>query len=286
MFTAQIENKNGDVLTLTGQEASFQLLDITGLNPPAAQINTATIAGMDGAMFNSSRLNTRNIVLLIKINGNAEENRLRLYTYFRTKDWCKFYYANGSRDVSIEGYVESVECNMFSNAETAQISIICPNPYFRSIDEEVAHSGNIQPGFTFPFSINVNEPVVISSISEDETIRVLNSSETDTGVVVEIEAERSFSQLVIENTRTGESFELDYSFIQGDTIYINTNKGEKSVYLIRSGQIINMFPALKLGSKFFTILPGENVFQYSVDGTESSDAVYFTFRYYNVFRGV
>ena len=103
MFAAKIQNASGDVMTLTGKEPKYQIIDIQGLNPPAAQINTSTIVGMDGAVFNSSKLQTRNLVLTIKINGDVELNRLRLYSYFRTKEWCKFYYTNDSLEVTIDG---------------------------------------------------------------------------------------------------------------------------------------------------------------------------------------
>lgn len=99
MFSCRIENYINDILTLTQNENDFQILSIEGLNPPNAQINTAVIAGMDGARFNSSKLATRNIVVYIKIRGDIEKNRLRLYSFFVTKQWCRFYYKNGSLDV-------------------------------------------------------------------------------------------------------------------------------------------------------------------------------------------
>ena len=176
MFAAKIQNASGDVMTLTGKEPKYQIIDIQGLNPPAAQINTSTIVGMDGAVFNSSKLHTRNLVLTIKINGDVELNRLRLYSYFRTKEWCKFYYTNDSLEVTIDGYVDSVECNLFTNSETAQISIICPYPYFRSIAEVTQDFSNVLKKFVFPFSINHDDPVVISEIGDAGTAKIYNSS--------------------------------------------------------------------------------------------------------------
>ena len=287
MYTAKIENSNGDLLTLTGQEAVFQVINIAGLNPPAAQINTTTIVGLDGAVFNSSKLQTRNLVLTIKINGDVETNRLLLYSYFKTKDKCKFYYTNNSLDVSIEGYVESVECDLFTNSEKAQISILCPYPYFKSLSEILTDSSNVTPQFVFPFSINIGEPVVISTLDDIEGIAVFNSSESETGVIVEIDVKDSVSSIEIKNTSTGDDLKLVYSFLSGDKIIINTNKGQKSINLIRGGTISNLFSALQQGSVFFQLTVGTNNFEYLVSGSAANnDDVSILFRYYSIYRGV
>lgn len=286
MYKAKIENFNGDILTLTGDEPVYQIINITGLNPPKAQINTTKIAGMDGAVFNSSKLGMRNIVLTIKINGDVEQNRLNLYNYFQTKSRCKFYYSNNSLDVWIEGYVESVECGLFTNNETAQISILCPFPYFQSINEIIVDSSNVISGFTFPFTININEPVVISTLGPNGMIYVYNAAESEAGTQIEIDFKTSASSVELVNTRNGDTFELDYSFLQNDKVVINTQKGNKSITLIRSGTMSNLFSALKKGSVFFQLAPATNIIDYSVDGQIESGAVYIVFKFHNAYRGV
>jgi phage-related protein len=285
MYTAKIENSNGEILTLTGNEPVYQVIDITGLNPPKAQINTSTIVGLDGAVFNSSKLETRNLVLTVKINGDIESNRQQLYNYFRTKSWCKFYFTNNNLDVSIEGYVESVECDLFTNNETAQISIICPYPYFKSLAETLQKLSHTNALFTFPFTINLNNPVVISEYTTGG-INVFNSSESDTGAMIEIDISNSVSSIEIKNTNTGDDFVLNYAFQSGDKVIINTNKGQKSITLVRSGRVSNLFSALKQGSVFFQLQAGSNMFEYLADGEASSDDIRVLFRYYNVYRGV
>lgn len=287
MYQAKIENSSGNIMTLTGVEPIYQIISITGLNPPSAQINTTTIVGLDGAVFNSSKLQTRNLVLTVKINGNVEQNRLLLYSYFKTKDWCKFYYTNESLDVSIEGYVESVECDLFSNSEMAQISILCPYPYFKSLSEILTDSSKSIPQFYFPFSINIGEPVVISTLDESSGIAVYNSSESETGVTVQINILDACNSIEIKNITTGDDFEINFSFLANDTIIINTNKGQKSIKLIRAGVITNIFAALQQGSVFFQLAPGVNNFEYLVDNSAANnDEVTITFRYYNIYRGV
>lgn len=287
MFTAKIENSNGDVLTLTGKEPVYQVLKIMGLNPPQAQINMSTIVGLDGAKFNSSKLNTRNLVLTVKINGNVEQNRLQLYKYFPTKEHCTFYYTNNSLDAYIEGYVENVECDYFTNSETAQISIICPQPYFKSIDEIIVDSSNVFAQFEFPFSIDIGDPVIISTIEDEDSIVVNNASESSTGAIITINILEAINSIELKNTVTGEDMVLDYSFAENDTIVINTNKGSKSITLIRGGVSSNLFSALQQGSDFIQLQQGVNRIDYICDdGDTDNSAVKITFTFALIYRGV
>ena len=285
MYEAKIENKNGEVFILTGDEPRYQVINITGLNPARAQINTVSMAGLDGARFNSSKLNTKNIVLTIKINGAVEQNRINLYNYFRTKEWCRFYYSNDTRDVFIDGYVENVECGLFSKDEIMQISIICPSPYFSALSEIVADISDTVKLFVFPFSINSGDPIPFSVYGSGRVTTIYNDSESEVGVIIEITFGDAVDAIVIKNTMTGEEFELDYSFDVGDVVTINTNKGQKNVYMVRDGEKINMFPALKKGSVFFQLAAGINTFGYLADGTEDRN-IRIKFTYRNQYRGV
>lgn len=286
MYQVSIENARGQSIQLTGNEANYQILNIEGLNPPQAQVNTTNIAGMDGAKFNSSKLQTRNLVITIKINGDAETNRRNLYQYFPTKEQVTFYYSNGSMDVFIKGYVNSCEVNPFSKSEQMQISIICPNPYFKAIDEVVADISNVTKLFVFPFSIDVGDPIPISSYEANHITVINNLYGVKTGGIIQIDVLDSVTEILIKNVLTGDSFELNYSFQAGDRITINTNSGEKSVRLLRNGVTSSIFSAIVSGSTFLQLEAGENQFGFKVDNGANDDKVNITYSFYSAYRGV
>lgn len=286
MFTCKIENPNGEVLELTQHEADYQIIKIDGLNPPKAQINRSTVAGLDGSKFNSAKLEERNIVLTIRLNGDVERNRLLLYTYFRTKDRCKFYYKNDSRDVYIEGYVETVEADYFSISEIMQISIICPYPFFKAAQEIVDDISKILAEFEFPFSINLSDPIPISTIDTTRITNVVNESETECGLIIEVDFLGSVSQLQLNNISTGEIFVLNYNFIDGDKVTIDTNKGSKNVKLLRNATTYNLFSHMTKTSSFFQLGLGDNYFSYLADDGYHDDLIHVVFRHYMIYRGV
>lgn len=286
MYTAKIENANNEILTLTQTEERWQVVSITGLNPPAAQVNTTAIAGMDGAKFNSAKLNTRQIVTLLRLKGDVEDNRQYLYHFFRTKEWCKFYFKNANRDVFIEGRIETCEVSLFGLGEAMQVSIICPNPYFKSVDEIETELSSVTRMFYFPFAIDEDDPIPFSELDITGSTNIYNSAEADAGLIFTITFNNAASTLKLLNETTGETFELDYSFSDGDTVIINTNKGEKSVRLIRNAVEYNLFSALVRGSTFFQLQIGDNYFSYLADGGAENQNVFVTLSRYDTFRGV
>ena len=281
MYTAKIQNKNGNILVLTQKEQVYQLQSIEGLNPPHGTVNTTVIVGMDGALYNSAKLETREIVITLKINGDAEQNRLALYSYFRTKEWCRFFYTNESRNVYIDGYVTNVECSLFEQEEIAQITILCPAPYFSDLTEIVDDISSTVALFTFPFSINEDEPIPISELIENREANVINSSETEVGITIEVTFFSAANSVEIRNATTGEDITVNYSFQNLDVLKIVTVKGKKSLRLMRDGNEINLFPALKKGSVLFQLQVGSNILEYVCDGD-----VQIKLYHSNLYRGV
>ena len=284
MFICKVENTRNNILTLTQNEDNFQVLKITGLNPPKAQINTTKMATLDGKKFNSSTLNERNIVITVKLNGDVEKNRIRLYSFFRPKEWCKFYYKNNSRNVFIEAYTENVECDLFTNNEVMQISLLCPEPYFKDVQEIIDDISKILSKFEFPFSID-EEGIEFSTLDTSKITNAHNSSEMDTGVIIDIDIYSHIEKLLIKNTSTGETLTLNYLFQSNDKVTINTNKGHKSIKLVRNAETINIFSAIERSSAFFQLNIGDNFFSYLVDDGENDSFVHIVFRRNTLYGG-
>lgn len=286
MFTLKVENKKGAVLELTNNESDYQVTDIEGLNPPNANVNTSSYANGDGSAYSSSKIPNREIVITIYINGDVEKNRLKLYTYFQNKSWCKIYYTNDSRDVYIEGYVQTLETTPFSKKEVAQISILCPNPYFKDIDTIIQSISKTIKLFTFPFSINIDEPIAFSTVETEKETTVVNESETETGLIINVTFLSTVNKLEVRNINSGEKFIVEYAFIKGDKLVINCNRGSKAVTLTRDAIEYNLIPYVQSGSTFFQLGVGDNNFSYLADDGNTDMVVDIKFNYYKVYLGV
>ena len=269
MYTLIVENEKGEQLQLT-DNPNYDVLSVEGTNPPKADINTVTVSGSDGSRFNSSRLSERNLVITLNIRPPIEENRIHLYKYFRVKHKVRIYYKIENRNAYIDGYVESFENNPFTPLQQPQISVICPEPYWKELDELLVSFSNTVNLFSFPFEIE-SQGMEFSRI-EHFSETVINTGDIATGGIIRFHATAQVSKPVFHNYTNATFFGLDMELYEGDTVIINTQKGEKSLTLFRGGMTLDMLSSRMEGSKWIVFEPGENQIGFtSDDGTEYLD---------------
>ena len=257
MYTLIAQNKYGQKLELTHNEA-YVIESIEGLDPPDAIINTTRNANADGSVFNSSYVDNRQIIITLAVNSPAEENRINLYRYFKNKYPVTLYYKNETRNVYINGYCKNIQIALFELKQIAQITIICPEPYFNGSENEIVNFSSVQPLFEFPFEIE--EPIPFSEIILDQEKSILNSGDVETGVEIYLRARGPLTNPTIYNVDTNEFFKLTISMVRGDEIYINTKKKQKTVLMTHEGVTTNIIGNLASGSTWFQLNPGDNLF--------------------------
>lgn len=165
-----ITNPKDETLTLelTNPEKSGLIVTkVEGLGPPTASINGQELANFDGMIYSSARANSRNVVLYLTMHSrdatsqygalSIEESRHLTYQFFPLKKEIKISIATDSRTLYCKGYVESNSPNIFSNQESCQISVICPDPWLYIEGEDRTIFSGVRGEFEFPFS---NESIV------------------------------------------------------------------------------------------------------------------------------
>lgn len=281
-YTLKVESQSGEILDFTNNK-NYDVLKIDGLTPPSASLNFSTMANFDGSIYNSGQLGNRNIVLTIKVHNDVEANRISLYGIFKLKKKVRLYYANGLRDVYIDGYVETFEGDLFVINEQIQISIICPNPYWKENKSTSIEFSNVVDLFEFPFAIE-EEGIEFSRLNQIST-EYINAGEVEVGAIIEFHAlTNQILNPKIYNRTTQTFFGINFDMNEGDTIRINTIRGEKSVVLIRDGAEINIINNLIQGSTWIQLIPGNNEISYECD--EGSANVVVTVTATKCFEGV
>ena len=274
MYSLKVENDRGNTLELTNNP-KYTVFKIEGLNPPQATINSSVNTTTDGSSINSVRLENRNIVIYTTIEGDVETNRINLYKYFPVKKTVKLYFNNGTRDIYIEGVVELIECDLFTNKQVAQISIVCPRPYFKDVNDLVTIFSDVSLLFEFPFSIS-KTGVELSAISINQRRSIVNTGDVETGLIIKLFATGTVVNPVVYDVLNRTQLKINFTMLPSDTLIINTNIGEKSIELIRGGVSYNALGYMAQDSTWFMVESGDNVFTYDADSGNSNLQLTFT----------
>lgn len=301
--TVTVTNYLGESLTLelsNPWDIGIAITKIEGLGPVKADINSTEISSGDGARFNSARIGTRNIVFTFRLleAPTVEDSRQKTYKYFPIKTNVTLLFETDNRLCQITGYVESNKPNIFSEEEDTQISIICPNPYFISMENggtnSVVFFGS-EPTFEFPFSNeSLTDPLIIfGNVKLRQEEIVPYDGDSQVGFTIKMHALGEVRQITIYNTKTRESMKIDTDvlneitgsgIIAGDEITISTIKGDKHITLLRDGEETNILNALGKDVDWFQLSKGDNRFAYLCEyGAENLE---FSINYQTLYEGV
>lgn len=279
------------------EEGGLLVSNVDGLGPVKANVNMTNVASMDGAIFNSARMQTRNIVLTLIFQPcpTIEDARHLTYKLFPVKKRVKIEVETDRHTVYTYGYVESNEPAIFSSSESAQISILCPTSYFVDSTEETVMFSSVNPNFEFPFWKNTNEAdtLVLSEVNQEHSKTIVYEGTYNIGPLVTMHFLGSVGNLKLIHSENDAVMSIDVSKIQtitgtaisdADEIEISMEKGNKYAVLTRQGVRYNIINALSINSDWFTLDQGENTIIYEAESNPEN--VYVTVTYRTAYEGV
>lgn len=286
------------VLELAKPEKSGLIVkSITGLMPGEATINYTELATSDGGIYNSSRKSPRNIVvtLMMMYYPTIEDSRHIMYTYFEIKKKVTLEIETDKRWSEITGYVENIDGDIFTDREEAQISIICPDPWFYAVGGSGGLFSGTLPKFEFPFSNEslTDDLLEFGEIRMDTRTTLFYKGDVDTGVKIKLNLYSTIGDVDIYNTDTREHMKIYINEIKkisgitpdrGDEIIINTISGQKYAQFYHDGFHTNIINAIDKNSDWFKISKGDNVFQFTA--TENEENIMMTFEFRNAYGGI
>lgn len=282
------------------ERSGFLIQEISGLGPVKADINVSELSSVDGSIYNSAHLQSRNIVFKLALleSPTIEDTRQKSYKYFPVKKRVRLLIETTNRTAEIFGYVESNEPIIFSRQETTQISIVCPNPYFYSAGpkgKQITTFTGIEKAFSFPFSNESlsDKLLIMGNLLKNQIQTVLYEGDSEIGFNIEIHAVGTAEHVMIYNVNTLENMKIDTDkliamtgqpIINGDSIFISTIKGDKSIQLLREGVYYNIINCLDRDATWMFLRKGDNVFAF--DAKEGSSNLYFRIINQVIYQGI
>lgn len=267
----EIRTEQGKLLVLPLGDYSdgFLIKDIDGLDPVKATIVSSNFATIDGAQYQSSRREARNIVfklgLQLGVAGSIRSLRNELYAFLMPKAVAHLrFYDDEIGYVDISGRVESFDCPMFVKDPEATISLLCLLPDFYS------PSPKIVEGFTTSQAVN-------TTINYGGTI--------ETGIKFKIQPNRTLSDFIIEHRHeNGLLGLLDFEATlgAGDMLELSTVSGAKGAWVTNGGTRNSILYGIAPYSNYINLFPGMNTIRVYAEGV----AIPYTIEYTDKFGGL
>lgn len=293
IYTIIASNAKGDSVELdlaNPWAGGIAVTGASGLGPAEGTINTVNFATSDGALFNSSRIKSRDIELNLKFLGSdIEAVRHKLLRYFRVKHPITLDFITDYRHTYITGHVEKNEIDIFSNSEGADLTIVCPNPFFKLRDPAKGKNSvrftTSTPSFEFEFQDpNSESPTLVfgEMTATGETV-VVYEGDADASTIVDIQFLGPASGVKLYNTTTQTRINIDTNEISrllgstiraGDRLSISSGVGDKYVKAYRDGKVYNALSALDKDSDWIFLTPGDNLITVRADtGIDNVSAI-------------
>lgn len=260
----------------------IRLVDISGISAIGV-INTASVNGYDGASFISSQMPMRNINISLRfMGGDVEANKLRLYKTFRVKSTGNLYYKSEHSNAKIECIVEKIDIPPNIYPLRAQISLLCPFPYFTDLEPTRKIMSAIRPLWRFPHHFNGTFKFSERMTSVIENF--VNDSTVDVYPIIELRAVTAVTNPSITNINTYEKMKVNISLAAGEKLVIDTNLGKKTITKISGSNETNVFNLMADDFKFFKLYVDDNYLKYDAD--TNSGGLMTTVSWQNLYGGV
>ena len=183
-----------------------RITNIDGLGATTAAINTTQIGLNPGTRFDSVHVDYRNIVIEFYIISNVANNLNELYSVIQTGAKTTLQIKNKL----INCYVETVEIDRTNNPVKGQISLICPDPAFRSVakseslssNDFISYTGNQPTGFKLYLTAKtaVKNPYISINANKKTKKSILNIT-LSAGDTLELNSEAGSKSASISNKK-------------------------------------------------------------------------------------
>jgi len=277
-------NQNGESVTLN-QIKPFFLSKLDGVGNVRQSISTFHAPEQDGAFYISSTLDMRNITIegtiLADNVDQSFEYRKHLLKIFTPKLRGTLVYRN--RQISCIVEEAGFAVGTVSRAPGFFVSLLCPSPFFETLDEIRAELASWQENFSFP--LEITPPGIEFGIRQpSQIITIDNIGDVSSGCTVVFKALGAVSNPSLTDIGSGAFIKINEAMQNGEEIHVFTHFAGKRVTRIIGTTENNAFPLLDVGSTFLQIAAGRNTLRYDADS--NTDLLEVTVLYRPQFLGV
>lgn len=242
-----------------GSGTDFNIIDYKGFEASEYQVSYKLNAQVDNATITGKKVLPREITIEAECEDTLKD---RVLSFFNPKRTGKLTVSLNGNKRWINYEVKGLKIKQKNLYEPIAFiaTLFCAQPFFLDMDDfgkDIAASVAL---FAFPFVWQMGRDFATDYRQFSTNFMVVNGGDVDTGMKFEFFAKEEVvnPQMKLDD---GTYIRVLTTMQQGDKLEINTNQGEKAIYL--NGR--NITNRLDRTSQFIGLRPGQNVLTYTAD---------------------
>lgn len=279
-------NEDNVSTLLTDKFLPWLLQSAEGLYEVSNTVTRSPNTMTDGSTHQGSVTAERNIVLIMRDRPDSDHraNRELLYSIFKPKSEGTFIYREDGITRSIGYYVERVYIDSEKRSRMATVSLICPDPFFKAMEDTVVRMAGWSALFEWQHEF-IDGGEEFGARNDERLKEIDNSSAADNiGVTITLDAQGPVTNPTVYHVEQGTEIALGTEnnplyLVTGDKLIITTHTNNKHVYLIHEGVKTEINEYLTEESEFIQLQHGINTFGYGASAGIAYISVTISYRY-------
>lgn len=267
------ENARGEKIRFPDENSPISVISFDGFGSMEFDVKTSQNSGQDGENYNTSQAKKRNPTITFDIQSDYQRQRGRLHSFFQPRSWGTIYYyeTEGGEGRKARYQVESLQIADYGVSRTGTLSLICPDPKWYALDDQLTQLARRRGLITFP--LRLPNPFRVAEIVKSLIANVYNSSAVPMGLTVKFMASGTVTNPSLYDINRQQLMQINTTMHTGDQIVITTGEGNKRVRLISGGVTSNINNLMQYPPKWLQAQQGDNLYRYNADSGINSLSV-------------
>ena len=257
------ENINGETIEFTYSGYPLRLSGTSGFSDADYTVHTSQNSGQDGETYNGAQANKRNPIIIADIFSDYQSWGDRLRSFFQPRSWGTVYAYDGGDGRKAAYQVEKIDIEETGTVRAATISLICPDPKFYALTDDLTQLAVWQGKISFP--LKIAEPFTVTDKVNTLIGNVYNDSAAEMGLTITFRASGTVVNPSLYDVNRQLLMQINTTMHSGDIIMVTTGDGNKRVKLISGGVTTNINNKMLYPPKWLKAYQGDNLFRYNAD---------------------
>lgn len=263
------------------EKREFGITKITGLEASELDLITTDYALQDGSSVNGKRVKKRpiHIEATLRDDRHNEANRQRIIKFFNPKYTGTITVNHSGTERTIDYELEGwnfVEQRYVGNNLAIVVDLICPDPYWRNIDNFGKNMADFTAMFSFPWMVlkqkhtGLQDPYkglglagkASGYLTLNKQVLLANDGDVPCGLQIKFVAARG--QVIgpkITHAGSGDYMHVNITMEEGDVLLVDTSIRHQVIEL--NGE--NVYQYIDRLSEPFELDVGDNFLEYDAD---------------------